>query len=417
MLVKIKPTKKLDGQIKISGSKNSCLPILAISLLTNKKMILNNVPMISDIYDMMEILKELGIEIKCFPNENKLILKRKRIKNELLIDEISKIRASYYVIPGMIGKHNNIKIKYPGGCNFMNRPIDFHILALEKSGSIVIEKENIIEIIKKKTKNNIYKFPKASVGATINSIMLSLLSKKTSKIVDQTIEPEIRDFINCLVKMGADIKINKNEIIVKGGKKLKSVTYDIMPDRIELGSYILLASSCNSNIELTNIRTDAINYLMPFLNKLAISYKFEKNKIKITGNSKINNIDLIVRPYPNFPTDLQQILCASLLNSNNESIIEDQVYPKRISHIKELNKMGANIEYDNESSKIKINKSTLQGANLYAHDLRCGFALILASLNANSESSIDNFQVVNRGYEDIISKLNKINIEIEILKK
>ena len=214
VLVLVKPVKELKGKIKISGSKNSCLPIMAISLLTNKKITLNNVPMISDIYDMIKILENIGVKINVYPDKNKITLKRKKIKSELLIDEITKIRASYYIIPGMIAKHNKIKIKYPGGCNFMERPIDYHIDALKKAGAKVFEQEKNMIITKDKLRKNIYSFEKPSVGATINAIMLSRMSKGKSKIINQPIEPEINDFINCLKLMGANIVTNNNEIIV-----------------------------------------------------------------------------------------------------------------------------------------------------------------------------------------------------------
>lgn len=415
MKVKIEPTKYLEGTIKISGSKNSCLPILAISLLTNKRMLLSNVPMISDIYDMLEILKKLGVQVKISKDKKRISLKRKKVKNELLIEEVEKIRASYYVIPGMINKNNSIKIKYPGGCSFSKRPIDYHLNALKNAGASVIEKENIIEVRKKKIKNSVYSFPNPSVGATINSIMLSIITKGTSKIINQPIEPEIKDFINCLKKMGAKIYIDNKDIIVKGGKKLKSVSYNIMPDRIELGSYILLASSIKSKVKLTNINSESIDYLLPYLDKLNINYKLNKTNIDIYGNSSVKNINLIISHYPNFPTDLQQILCALLFKANENSQIKDEIYPKRITHVSELKKMGGNIKFQNDC--IYITPTILEGSSLFAHDLRCGFSLILASVNATSYSIIDNFQVVNRGYEDIINKLNSINVNIKILKK
>lgn len=415
MLVKITPTKKIEGQIKIGGSKNSCLAILAISLLTSKKIVLKNVPLISDIFDMIEILKSLGVKVKIDFANNKITLKRKRMKNPLLIEEASKIRASYYVIPGMVKRFKKIKIKYPGGCNFSKRPIDYHLDALKKSGAVVETIDDYIIIKRKKLKNAIYSFPKPSVGATINAIMLSVLTKKTSKIINQVIEPEIKDFINCLNKMGANIIIKNSEIIIKGVRKLKATEYKIMPDRIEVGSFILLASCLNSNLLLTNVNQESILYLLPYLNKLGINLVINDSTIKIENNTPINNINLIIKEYPSFPTDLQQIICACLLTSTSNSIIEDRVYPERISHIKELLKMHANINYLN--NLIYIYPSSLIGSYIYAHDLRCGFALIIASVIASSPSYIDNFQIIYRGYENIISKLRSINIKIEILIK
>ena len=409
MKVEISKANYLNGEIEISGSKNSCLPILAICLLTKKKMILTNVPNITDVNNMLIILKHLGVKVK--REKDKVILKKEKLINNLNINEYTKIRASYYLIPGLINKFKKVILDYPGGCNFASRPIDYHLMFLKKSNiEIKVDNEKII-LNKNKLKNTILEFPKPTVGATINAILHYINIKGKTIIKNQPIEPEIKDVIECLNMMNASIKIVDNNIIINGGRKLKGLTYKIKPDRIELGSYLLLACTRKSNVILSNILQESYQYLTPTLDKLGINYIYNKNKLYINSNGYINSIDLIVNTYPFFPTDLQPIICACLLNANGTSDIEDLVYPKRISHIRQMNILGGNISYTN--GKIKVMTSLLDGKEVCAKDLRCGFALIICAVNANGKTLINNFEIVNRGYENIVNKLRSLNIQID----
>lgn len=409
MKVSIKKCEKLRGTIKITGSKNSVLPILAISLLTKKKMTLTNVPMISDVYNMLHLLRHLGVKIKLNFDKNTVILKRKKIKNELLCDEVNKIRASYYLYPGLIHNNKESYSHFPGGCNFTDRPINYHLDIFRQTG-VKIEIKDQIRFSKTKLKGANFEFSTPSVGATINAILHTVLIKGKSVIKNQPIEPEIKDVISCLNKMGANIKIEDNNIIIKGTRKLKKVKYEIMPDRIELGSYLLLASVIPSQITFTNTLDESIEYLRPYLNKLNINYIYNNNKILLDTSGKINGLNLEIMPYPSFPTDLQPILCAALLASSQESTIIDKVYPKRISHLHEMRKMEGNLKYSD--GKIIIKPSVLKGTCVTAHDLRCGFGLILCACLGQGTTYINNFEVINRGYENIISKLKAIGVQI-----
>lgn len=409
MKVSIKQCKYLEGKIKISGSKNSVLPIMAISLLTRKKMKLTNVPLISDVYNMIHLLKYLGVGVKLDYNNNTITLKRKRVRSNLLCQEATKLRASYYLYPGMIHHNKKSIVTFPGGCNFSKRPINYHLDIFKKTGVIVNTKENLT-FLKKKLKRAIFDFPTPSVGATINALLHSVLIKGITVIKNQPIEPEVQDVINCLNQMGADIKTNNKDIIIKGVKKLKKVTYQIMPDRIELGSFLLLASIIPSNIILANVLEESVTYLDSYLKKLGIHYIYNNNQIMLKTTGKINNINIQIKPYPAFPTDLQPILSAVLLSCDQQSIIVDEVYQKRISHLNEIKKMDGNIEYD--KGRIIINPSCLRGSNVVAHDLRCGFGLIICGCLAKGTTYIDNFEIVNRGYENVIAKLKALGVQI-----
>ena len=411
MEVTIKQTKHLKGKIKISGSKNSALPLLAICLLTNKKIKLINVPMITDIYNMISILQDLGVSVKLNKKKNTVILKRKKIKNILSSQIAQKIRASYYLYPGLIHLHNNIKVIKPGGCNFTHRPIDYHIDLFKKTGINVNEQDNFICFEKNKLISNNISFNSSSVGATINALLHMVLIEGTSKIIDQPIEPEVEEVINCLNKMGANIKVENNNIIIQGVKKLKGVTFKVMPDRIELGSYIFLASALKSEVTFTNIKKETIAYLEPYLKQLNINYIYNKEEVYIKMQNKIKGTNIIVSSYPLFPTDLQPIVCSALLTSKEKSTIIDKVYPNRLSHIKEMQKLNANIQCIN--NVIYIKESFLKGTTLYAHDLRCGFALIICACLGAGETKIKNFEVINRGYENVIEKLKMLGVKIK----
>lgn len=411
MKVSIKKPDYIKGEIKISGSKNSALPLLALCLLTREKLTFLNVPMICDIYNMLNLLRSIGVKVNVDYNNNKVTLKRKKLKRELINSDVAKIRASYYLYPGLINKHKRSKVITPGGCNFTNRPIDYHLDIFRKTGVKVQTKESKIIFTKGKDNPANFTFKTPSVGATINAILRSVLIKGTSVINNQPIEPEIEDVITCLNMMGANIKTLDNKIIINGVRKLKKVKYKVMPDRIELGSYLLLASSIPSFVRFKNINSKSIFYLTPYLDKLGINYIYNKEEIIVKQTNKVNGLNVTVSTYPSFPTDLQPILCSLLTNAITSSKVVDEVYPSRISHIKEINKLSGDISFSNNT--INITPSKLTGSNVYAHDLRCGFSLIICACLSDGITTIENFEVIFRGYENIISKLKSLGIQIK----
>lgn len=411
MKVLIKKTSKLNGIVKISGSKNSTLPLLALSLLTNKRIVLTNVPLIDDVFNMLTILRKIGIKVQIDKLKHEVSLKRKKINSNLLFEEINKIRASYYVLPGVISKSNKTHFIMPGGCKFSKRPIDFHLKIFKSAGVNINKNDDLLIFTKTKLNPFSISFDKPSVGATINAIMLATLIKGKSIIYNQPLEPEIIDVVNCLKKMGAKIFISDKSIIVYGKKKLTSVKYKVMPDRIELGSYALLGSVTRSNITMSNINKISYEYILPYFKRLNIDVYYNKDKLTICGKNILKSGEYNIDVYPNFPTDLQPILSTCLLRANEKSIIIDKVYPNRISHIEQLKKLGAKIDY--KDGKILITPSTLYKGNVVAHDLRCGFALIIAAIITNDDVCIDNFDVVYRGYENIFKKLKAIGVSLE----
>lgn len=413
MKVLIKKTPYIKGKVDISGSKNACLPILATCLLTNEEIKVNNVPNISDVLDMLKILKYLGVDVTHSKKEKTVRLKRKeKIKTEILLEEVKKIRASYYVIPGLLYNNEESKILYPGGCNLGARPIDFHLQAFKKM-MVNITEEDILILKRKELIGNQISFDKPSVGATINTIMLASVAQGQTIISNQIIEPEILNVITTLKLMGADIKVIKQDIIVNGKNKLHGCQTEVIDDRIEAGSYMLLASCIPSDLVINHIDIAYLSSVINVLKAMEVKFEVFNRSIRILGSNCLEDVEVVTGPYPNFPTDLQQILSACLLKTKKISTIKETIYQNRFSQILELNKMKANIELCD--GLIVIKNSILEGSQVLAWDLRCGFALIVGAILAKDETIIDNFEVIERGYENIIFKLKKIGIKIKEL--
>lgn len=416
MKLKIKKTTNIFGEVVISGSKNATLPILTTALLTKEKICLNNVPNIKDVEYMLEILKLTGVKVKRNESTNELILKRRKIKSKIRSPYLKQIRASYYLMGSLFSEKKVIKTSIPGGCNFEKRPIDYHLDAFKQMGANIKIKDDSILIKRKKKKPINITLLNKSLGTTINIILATVKTKGTTIISNPSLEPEVLDFINILNKMNANIKIINNEIIVKGVKKLNGVSHKIIPDRIEAGSYICLAASVEkSNILLTNLNKSHLEEVIKVFEKSGLNIINEGKNLRIIKNQTLTNMKVIADYYPNFPTDLQQLMVSTLLHTNNISIISDKVYPNRFSEVFELLTMGANLYLRN--NYLLICPSNLIGKNVYAADLRAGFALIIAGACASNETIINHSEVILRGYENLIEKLRGINVDIKILDK
>lgn len=409
MKYKITGENKIIGEINISGSKNASLPIIIASLLTKEKVILNNVPLITDVINLIRLLDDLGVNVDYRYEQRQLIIQAKKVKNKVTSRYVEKLRATYYLMGVLLARTKYVEMPYPGGCNFSKRPIDAHLYAFSLLGVKVIDDINIKLKVLHLTPS-IVDFPLITVGGTINTILLTVLSDGVTILNNIAIEPEVIDVINFLNSMGADITfIGNNTIKIKGVKKLHATTYEVMPDRIEAGSYLLLAlSSPNSKVTLNNIRVNDLKNIIDVLENLGCVISASNNKITLESPTTINNLSLEIGPYPKFPTDLQPILSVVLLNAGEESIIKDKVYIDRITHLNELTKMNAIIKYENQS--IIIYPSKLNSAIVNATDLRCAFALIVAGNMSSGETIINNMEYLSRGYENCLKKLRQLNL-------
>ncbi|MCM1260350.1 MAG: UDP-N-acetylglucosamine 1-carboxyvinyltransferase [Prevotella sp.] len=418
MKLKIHHAEQLKGTISISGAKNASLPLMACSLLTNEPIGLYHFPDITDTLCMKDILQSIGVEIQYVPDKQKMILTKKQIKLDLSMDLIQQIRASYYIMGALVGCNVSFETVYPGGCNFSRRPIDYHIDAFEKLGYQINEVSGklIFQSPKSKKKKdvNIY-LPQKSVGTTINILLASVKRLGKVGIYNASIEPEVLEVIALLKQMGAQIEVAQDTIQIEGVRRLKGASFTIMSDRIEAGSYLLLASAIpHTHLILQNVDIQYLEEVINTLQHMGLDMHIKGNEIEVTNDRPLIGTTTIVDIYPHFPTDLQQILSVVCLTASSPSIVKDLVYPNRFSQVEAIQKMGGKITI--EGDELHILPSILTGTTIQAYDLRCGFACIVLGAIATHTTIIENAQIILRGYEQIISKLASIGISIQILE-
>jgi len=404
---------KLKGQIRISGSKNASLPILAATLLSNKKISLTNLPRVKDIETMLLLLKSLGSSIE--DNKKKIIIRNNKQKKIFAPYSLVKtMRAGILVLGPLLAKFGNAKVSLPGGCAIGTRPVDIHLKALSKLGvNYKIIQGYVYANAPRGLIGANIRFPKISVGATENLIIASCLAKGKTTLSNCAIEPEIKDLVNFLNKMGCNVKwIAKRKIKIEGAIKIKELSYRVMPDRIEAGTYLIAAALTEGNLKIKGIDPKIIKTEINVLKKIGAKIIQKKNQINIQGSKKIKNINIKTSPYPGFPTDLQAQLMVLLCKASKKSYIREEIFENRFMHVAELNRMGAKIS-------ITGNKATIEGnikfeaAELMATDLRASVSLILAALVSKGRSVINRIYHLDRGYEDIEKKMKKIGAKIK----
>lgn len=404
---------RLSGEIQISGAKNAVLPILAAAA-TQKESTIKNIPFLSDVSNALQILKNLGVNIKA---ENNTITTLNNIDNTVLDKDLSqKMRSSVLFLGALLGKYGEVTIYEPGGCQLGQRPIDLHLWAMEQLGAEIL-KENDHIICKGKLNGCEINIPIISVGVTENIILAAINAKGTTIIKNAAKEPEIDDLINYLNKCGHSIKREKNIIIIEESHGNKYCQHNVMADRIETASYIAMAAATGGEIFLNNTSPCHIKLILSIFEKLGCIIKTESNKIYIDAPSRLYSLPKIVtRPYPYFPTDMQPQLMAVLANSIGKCHIEETVFSARNKHIPELNKMGANIKIIDSNNFEIQGVRQLKGTEVYAKDLRGGAALITAALGACGESRIYGTEHIMRGYESICTKISSIGGKIKLVK-
>ena len=405
--------KKLKGQIEISGSKNSSLPILAATLLSNKKIFLKNLPKVHDIKTMLALLQSLGSQI----NYNKNYIKidnSKQKKKFASYNLVKTMRAGILVLGPLLAKHGSAKVSLPGGCAIGTRPIDIHLKALSKLGvKYKIYNGYVIAYAPKGLKGNNIIFSKISVGATENLIIAASLAKGVTILSNCAIEPEIKDLVEFLNKTGCKIKwIAKRKIKITGVNEIKEISHTVMFDRIEAGTYMIAAAVTKGNLKIKNIIPDIIRTEINILKKIGSKIIIKKNELQIIGNQKIKRIKIKTAPYPGFPTDLQAQIMVLMCKANKNSTIQEKIFENRFMHVSELNRMGAKILINGNKAKIEGNIN-FAPAELMATDLRASVSLILAALTARGKSVINRIYHLDRGYENIEKKLKKVGAKIK----
>ncbi len=403
---------KLKGEIKISGSKNASLPILAATLLSNKKTYLKNLPKVKDIQTMLTLLESLGSKVKFKKNET-IIDNTKQKKKIASYSLVKTMRAGILVLGPLLAKFGSAKVSLPGGCAIGTRPVDIHLKALSKLGvTYKINQGYVIANVPKGLKGNNIRFSKISVGATENLIIASSFAKGITTLSNCAIEPEIKDLVNFLNQMGCKIRwTSKRTIKIIGVNEVIKTSYSIMFDRIEAGTYLLAGAITEGNLKIKNIIPKIIKTEINTLKKIGSKVIVKKNEVQIIGNKKIRGMKIKTAPYPGFPTDLQAQIMVLLCKAKKSSVIQENIFENRFQHAAELNRMGAKI-------LINGNKAIVQGdinfasAELMATDLRASVSLILAALTAKGKSIINRIYHLDRGYEDIEKKLKKVGAKI-----
>ncbi len=409
----IKGGRKISGSIKINGSKNSVLPILAATILNSGESVIYNCPDISDTHTALKILQYLGCNTR-FENGTITIDSSGVNKSDVPQELVKEMRSSIIFLGSLLGLQKKVSIGYPGGCQLGKRPIDFHLSALKKLGAQIFEDGSKIICIGENLKGCEIELKFPSVGATQNIILASVFVPGTTKIINAAREPEIVDLQNFLKKMGADINgAGSSEIIINGVKRLRNVEHKIIPDRIAAGTFLISAAITGGQIEIENVIADHL----PLINFLETGcfIKTSPNRIYLRANNFIRTIkNLSTKPYPGFPTDLQAQFVSLLSIANGKSFVRENIFESRDKHIPELIKMGAKIK-SLDGTFIIDGVKKLHGANLISKDLRGGAALILAGLCADGQTIVDDADHILRGYEKIEDKLKKLGADIKYI--
>ena len=404
----------LNGEIKISGAKNSAVALIPAALLCDENVVLTNVPNISDVDALEEILLYLDAKIERNEN-NKIKIYSSNINNKPINAELAKkLRASYYFMGALLGKYKHVEMSFPGGCSIGKRPIDLHLKGFKALGAKISgDEENIIIDADKLEGADIY-LDFASVGATINIMFAAVKAQGTTIIKNAAKEPEIPNIANYLNAMGAKITGAGTDIItIEGVDYLHSCEHMVLPDRIEAGTYIILGAACAKKLTISNIIPKHIDSLLEKLKEMNVKMKIEKDKVIIKESNNLKATEIITLVYPGFPTDLQQVLASLMTKAKGVSSIEETIWENRFLNLYEIGKMGAKIEVNGSKAFIE-GPTKLIGTEVNATDLRAGAGLIVAGLLAEGTTIINNADYILRGYENIVEKLKSIGADVEL---
>ncbi len=411
-VIAIEGGHKLNGTVRISGAKNATVALIPAAVLADGPVEILGVPEISDVEALAILLRELKCDVE-IEGEQIRIDPSHMEPLPLVSDAVNKLRASYYFMGALLGKYKRVKIKMPGGCYLGPRPIDLHLKGFEALGAkITYDLDTYFLEADELVGNQIY-LDFASVGATINIMLAAVRAKGKTIIENAAKEPEIIDVANLLTKMGARIRgVGTDTIIIEGVESLHGTFHEIIPDRIEAGTFLIIAAAAGEKIVVQNIIPQHLEALISKLKEMGVHMDVVGDSIVVYGtHEKLNSVDIKTQIYPGFATDLQQPLTTLLTQAEGCSHVKETIYIERFKHCEQLNKMGANIEVGNTSSTIH-GPTPLYGARVQATDLRCGAALVIAGLIAEGITEITNVYHIDRGYDNIDHKLMTLGAHI-----
>lgn len=402
----------LTGTITVSGAKNSAVALLPAALMTRERVTIHNVPNISDIAAIKEILTYLGADVIC--NGHSITIDGKNMENKIIPEQLAKkLRASYYFMGAMLGRFHECDMAFPGGCPIGARPINLHLEGFEKLGCNITSNENQY-LVKAEDLIGTDLYVKQSVGATVNLLFAAVLAKGTTIIHEAAKEPEIGNVVELLLHMGADIEgIDTDTLIIHGVDELHGGVIDVIPDRIEAGTYMIAGALCGKDLEIRSLKPEHLTALLEVMHEMQVNIVTKENSVIITHNNDLAPVQIKTEVYPGFATDLQQPITPLLTMAKGFSSIEETIYENRFKHVPYLNDMGADIEVKNRMLAI-IGPQKLHGAMVTATDLRAGASLILASLIADGTTVIEEVEHILRGYEQIVEKLTAVGAKIEL---
>ena len=409
----IKKTENLSGEITVSGSKNASLPILAATLLAEGKTTLKNIPDLTDVTNMCEILTCLGANITK-KGKNELTIDTENITHSIApYDLTCKLRGSFLVMGPMLARMKKVRLSLPGGCPIGSRPVDLHLKGFSMLGATVTKGYGYVEVkCDELVGTKIYlDFP--SVGATENILMAATLAKGKTTIENAAAEPEIADLACFLNKMGAKISgAGTDMITINGVDRLKATKYSIMPDRIEAGTFMVASVMTTGDVKIAGVVPEHIKPLTAKLLEMGADIQINKDSIRVISEKTCTSKDVKTLPFPGFPTDMQAQMTALLSLSKGTGIVTETIFENRFMHVGELIRMGANIKVEGHCAVVEGRKS-LSGAKVTAPDLRAGASLVLAGLSAKGETEVFNIHHIDRGYENLDAKLRSLGANIE----
>lgn len=412
-VIQIEGGHKLNGTVRISGAKNATVALIPAAILAQGVVTICGVPNISDVESLTELLQVLNVDVVQNSSDH-LVIDTTNMKN-IPLDHpaVTKLRASYYFMGALLGKYKEVKIKMPGGCNLGPRPIDLHLKGFEALGATVDYSWGAYTIKAERLIGTKIFLDIASVGATINIMMAAVYAEGRTTIENAAKEPEIIDVATLLNKMGAKIRgAGTNVITIDGVESLTGCFHEIIPDRIEAGTFIIMAAAAAEKMTVENIIPQHLESLLSKLEEMGVQMDIDVDSVTITGGNQLKAVDVKTLPYPGFATDLQQPLTTLLTQAEGDSKVTETIYVERFKHCGELQRMGANIEVGNANSVIH-GPSKLYGDKVTATDLRCGASLVVAGLIAEGVTEIHEIYHIDRGYDNLDGKLISLGAVIK----
>ena len=405
--------RKLEGEVDISGAKNSALPIIAGTILNGGISKLYNVPNIHDTKMMFRILEELGCKVK--KDKNKYIIDSSRLNScDIPEDLMREMRSSVIIAGALIGKNRKACFSCPGGCDIGSRPIDLHLKAFKELGINISEDSGRIECSADNITGSKIRLDFPSVGATENIILSSVLAEGETTIINAAMEPEIVDLQNFLNRMGAKIAgAGSNVIVINGVKKLKDVSYNIIPDRIEAGTFLCMTAMNGGEVKLNNVISEHIEPVIQKLEDAGCKLNIIHNGIELKAPKRLRAVDIKTMPYPGFPTDMQSIFGTIMTVAKGTSIVIENIFENRFKYLDELSRMGAKYTIEGRTAIIKGVRK-LNSASVRAKDLRGGISLVIAGMYANGKTKVDNIEYILRGYDNLDNKIRSLGGRIQV---